>query len=69
MWPIVTDGVVWSVCRSVTIMSPAKTAEPIDMSFGLWTRVGTRNSVLDGVPNTSTRKGNFDGKMAAHVEV
>jgi len=29
--PIVTDG----VARSVTIMSPAKTAEPIKMPFGL----------------------------------
>jgi len=26
------------VCLSVTIMSPAKTAEPIEMPFGLWTR-------------------------------
>jgi len=25
---------------SVTIVSPAKTAEPIDMPFGLWTQVG-----------------------------
>ena len=34
---------------SVTIVSPAKTAEPIEMPFGLWTRVGPRNHVLDGV--------------------
>jgi len=32
---VVTDGVVWSVCRSVTIASPAKTAEPIEMPVGL----------------------------------
>ena len=38
-----------SVCLSVTLVSPAKTAEPIEMSFGLWTRVGPRNRVLDGV--------------------
>jgi len=25
------------VCRSVTIVSPAKTAEPIEMPFGMWT--------------------------------
>jgi len=33
MRPIVTvtDRVAWSVCRSVTIVSPAKTAEPIEM--------------------------------------
>jgi len=27
-----------SVCRSVTIVSPAKTAEPIEMSFGVDSR-------------------------------
>ena len=30
--PIVTDGVAWSVGRSVTIVSPAKTAEPTEMT-------------------------------------
>jgi len=30
-------------------MSPAETAEPIEMPFGLWTRVGRRNYVLDGM--------------------
>ena len=51
MRPIVTDrvalSVCLSVCLSVTIMSPAKTAEPIETPFGLWTRVGARNHVLD----------------------
>jgi len=28
-------------------VNPARTAEPIEMSFGLWTRMGRRNSVLD----------------------
>jgi len=45
MRPILKDGVAWSVGRSVTVMSPAKTAEPIDMSFGLWSLVGQRNHV------------------------
>ena len=36
---------------SVTIVSPAKTAEPIEMPFWLWTRVGPRNYVLDGSPD------------------
>jgi len=27
----------------------AKTAEPIEMLFGVWTRMGRRNRVLDGV--------------------
>ena len=36
------------VYRSVTVVSPAKTAEPIEMPFGLRTRVGPRNHVLGG---------------------
>jgi len=38
-----------SVCLSVTVVSPAKTAEPIEMPFGLRNRVGPRNHVLHGV--------------------
>ena len=37
-----------SVCLSVTVVSPAKTAEPIEISFGIWTRVGQRSRVLGG---------------------
>jgi len=46
------------VCRSVTVVSPAKTVELTEVSLGLWTRVGPKNPVLDGVqiPN---RKGQF----------
>jgi len=36
----------WSVCRSVTAVSPSITAQPIDMPFGLRTWVGPRNHVL-----------------------
>jgi len=47
MWPIVIDQVAYvvclSVCLSVTIVSPAKMAEPIEMLFGVWTWVGPRN--------------------------
>jgi len=53
MRPIVTDRVAWSVGLSVglsvTLVSPAKVAEAIEMPFGLRTRVGRRNHVLDGV--------------------
>jgi len=28
----------------------AKTAEPIEMPFGLWARMGRRNHMLDGGP-------------------
>jgi len=50
MWPIVTDRVAWSVCRSVTVVSPAITAEPIEMPFGFWAPTGPRNHVLDRGP-------------------
>jgi len=36
------------VCQSVTLVSPAKMAEPIKMLFGLWARTGSTNHVLDG---------------------
>jgi len=37
---IITDQVAWSVGWSVTLVSPAKTAELIEMLFGLRTLVG-----------------------------
>jgi len=40
MRPIVTDRVAWSVGLSVTLVSAAKTATPIEMPFVLRTRVG-----------------------------
>jgi len=46
---IVTRSVGRSVHRSVTVVSPTKTAEPIEMPFGLWTRMGPRKHVLHGV--------------------
>jgi len=49
--PIVTHRVAWSVGLSVglsvTLVSPPKTAAPIEMLFGLRTRVGAGNHVLD----------------------
>jgi len=32
------------------VVSCAKTAEPIEMQFGLWAWMGPRNHVLDGSP-------------------
>ena len=46
-----TSVVCRSVCLSVTIVSPAKTAEPIEMPFGIWTRVDLRKHVLDDGAN------------------
>jgi len=38
------SGVVCrSVCLSVRVVNPAKTAEPIEIPFGLWTRLGPKN--------------------------
>jgi len=49
MRSIGTDGVPCYVGRSVTVMSPRKMAEPIEVLFGLRHRVGPRKHVLDGV--------------------
>jgi len=46
MRPIVTEGVVWSVCLSVTATSCAKTVEPIEMPFGVLSEVSPGNHVL-----------------------
>jgi len=35
------------VCRSVTTVSPANAAEPFAIPFGMLTRSGPRNQVLD----------------------
>jgi len=43
-------------------VSPAKTAEPIEMPFGLWPRVGPGNHVLDGGPDSHMERDNFEGK-------
>jgi len=32
------------------VVISAKTAEPIELPFGLWPRMGPRNHVLDGSP-------------------
>jgi len=55
------------VCRSVTLVSPAKTAGPINMPFGLWPRVGPRNHVLDGSPDSPMGRGNFEGEKRSPV--
>jgi len=59
---VVCRSVGLSVCRSVTLVSPAKKAEPIEMPFGLRTRVSPGNHVLDGGSDPPTEKGNFEGE-------
>jgi len=58
-----------SVGQSVTLVSPAKMAEPIEMLFGLWSQVGTGNHVLDGGPDPPMERGNFDAKGVSHCKV
>jgi len=50
MRSVVTDRVAWSVGLSVTLVSPAKMAKPIEIPFGLRTQVGPGTHVLDRVP-------------------
>jgi len=50
-----------AVCLLDTSMIPAKSAEQIEMQFGLWTRVGPRNHVLGWSPASLGGRGNFEG--------
>jgi len=52
-----------SVGLSVTLVSPAKTAAPIELPFGLRTCVGPGNHVLDGGPDPPWEGANFWGRM------
>jgi len=51
---IATDGVAWSVCRSVPTVSPAKATEPIVMPSGMRTGVGQRNHCIRWGPDPHT---------------
>ena len=68
---IVTDRVAWCVGRSVglfaTLVSPAETAQSIEMSFGLITPVDPENHVLDGSPDPEGAILREEG--AAHCKV
>jgi len=65
MWSIVRDriawSVFWSVGLSVTLVNLAKTAEPIEMPFGLRTWLGPRDHVLDGGSDPPMGMGKFGG--------
>jgi len=50
MRSVVADRIALSVGLSITLVSPAKTAEPIEMPFGLWAWMGPRNHLLHGSP-------------------
>ena len=56
------------VCWSITVVSPAKTAELIEMLFRLWALVGSRNHVLDVVQIAPCGGAIFRGKdMPGHA--
>jgi len=57
-----------SVCLSVTLMSPAKTAAPIELPFGLSTQVGPGNHVLDGGPDPPMGRAILRGKVRPIVK-
>jgi len=42
--------VAWCICQTVVYCALKKTAKRIEVLFGLKTRGGPRNIVLDGVP-------------------
>jgi len=71
MRPIATDGVACSVgrsvCRSDTTVSCAKTAEPIEMTFGMWTPVGPRKPCIRWGPNPPYEEAILRGKGAAYI--
>jgi len=50
------------VCLSVTLVSPAKTAGPIEMPFGLRICVGPRDHVLDEGSDIPMGRGKFMGE-------
>jgi len=50
---------VLSVSLLDTTVNHAKTAEPIEVLFGIWTRMGPRNHVLQGGGRISQEKGQF----------
>jgi len=61
---VVCLSVGLSVCHSHTIVSPAKTAAPIKIPFGLRTRVIPGNHVLDGSPDPPWEGAILRGKGA-----
>jgi len=48
------------VSQSLTIVSAAITAKPINTSFGIWIQIGPRNHALDGGLDPPARRSNFE---------
>jgi len=52
---------------SIAFGTHTKRAEPIEIPFGLTTRVGRRYHVLGGGPNPQRGRGNFGGKLKSTI--
>ena len=63
---MVWQSVRWSIGLSVTKVSPAKTADPIEMPFELRTLVGLRKHIWWG-PHPPLGRGNFKGEKGRPV--
>jgi len=50
-------------------VNPEETAAPIKMPFGLRTRVGPGNHVLDGGPDPPTEGAILRGKAVSHCKI
>ena len=59
----------WKIGLSVALVSRAKTVELIEMPFGMRTRVGPRNNILDGGPNPSWERAILRGRGVVHYKV
>ena len=55
-------------CQSVIVVSPAKTVEPIEMTFGTRFQVGPRNHILDVDPDPPWQWSIVRGKQQSIVE-
>jgi len=64
-WLTVTDGMAWSVC--VMIVIPAKTAELIEMLFGVLSRLAPGNNTLHGGADAPVRMDKFEGEKGQPV--
>jgi len=51
------------------MVSPAKMAELNEMTFGVWTLVGPKNNILDGIQVTQVKGQFFMEKGTAHCKV
>jgi len=56
-----------NVLHSIAFGTHTKTAEPIQMPFGMMTRVGCRYHVLDVGPNLPWGRANFGGNVESKI--